>query len=75
MNKREAKRLADADTTPYAVFIPNNGKGGGGALIHVTGYSSARVVQGGKADRPILTASEAAKVNSDRAAFLRSVGR
>jgi hypothetical protein len=75
MNKREAKRLADEDNTPYAVWLPNNGKGGGGALIHVSGYTSARVVQGRKPDRPILTASEAKLAQTDRAGFLKKLGR
>ncbi len=73
MNQREAKRLREADSTPYAVFMP--ALRGGGALIHGTGYVSARVVQSGKAERIILTASEAALLRTDRAAFLRAMGR
>ncbi len=71
MNAREAKRLREADDTPYAVLVTD----GGLALIPVTGCRSARVVQGGKAERIILTASEAALLHTDRAAFLRLVGR
>lgn len=54
MNKREAKRLAEEDTTPYGVL--SRGKGGYG-LTHVTGYRNAKIVHrstGGV----ILTASE-----------------
>lgn len=54
MNKREAKRLAEEDSTPYGVFS----RGGGGAcLIRVTGYRNARIARDKKPDL-ILTESE-----------------
>jgi hypothetical protein len=59
MNKREARRMAEADTTPYGVL--SRGRTGYG-LIHVTGYRNARIVH-----RPgdlILTASEIERVRT-----------
>jgi hypothetical protein len=51
MNKREAKRIAEEDTTPYGVRD-------GAALYRVTGYRNAKIIRGNKAGAVILTASE-----------------
>lgn len=54
MNKREAKRLAEEDATPYGVLSHSRT---GYGLIHVTGYRNAKIIRqttGGV----ILTASE-----------------
>jgi hypothetical protein len=59
VNKCEARRLADEDTTPYGVL--SRGRTGYG-LIHVTGYRNAKIMS-----RPgdlILTASEVKRVRA-----------
>ena len=54
MNRREAKRLAEEDTTPYGVKRS-------GALYLVTGYRNAKIIAGRDANAVILTASEMRK--------------
>lgn len=51
MNRREAKRIAEEDTTPYGVKD-------GAALYKVTGYRNAKIIRGDKPGAVILTAGE-----------------
>jgi hypothetical protein len=60
VSKREAKRIADEDTTPYAVFWRTK-KGDGAGMATVTGYRNAKIFQG-TAGGVILTASEIKRV-------------
>jgi hypothetical protein len=59
MNKREAKRMREEDSTPYAV--KSQGRSGI-SLIHVTGYDNARKVRSKIAGAVILTAAEAKRL-------------
>lgn len=52
VSKREAKRIAEEDATPYGVLRNGN------VLYRVTGYQSAKVIRGTKGDAVILTESE-----------------
>lgn len=61
MNKREAERLADEDTTTYGVFW--RGKSGGAGMAQVTGYRNAKIFRKGCGDGAvILTKSEIERV-------------
>jgi len=51
VNRREARRIAEEDTTPYGVLDGN-------ALYKVTGYRNAKIIRGSRASAVILTASE-----------------
>lgn len=54
VSRREAKRIAEQDTTPYGVLTQHrNGKG----LVRVTGYKNAEIIRNGSGG-VILTASE-----------------
>jgi hypothetical protein len=60
MNKREAKRLAEEDTTAYAVFARGRV---GASMSTVTGYRNALIVRKSNgAGAVILTESEIEKV-------------
>lgn len=57
MNKREAKRIAEEDTTPYGVLRQERDHK---SLTLVTGYRNAKIVR--SKDGVILTESEIKKL-------------